>query len=183
MSWITDIIYGSPAGSTTTQNQLVQANQTQGQVQQALQAQQQVNAISNQVGQQQVNAISNQVGQILHSSIYCPQGTGYISSGQLIMNPQDINPDVAEQMKREYLSKKKEQFLKHSQTHRNAFLDSLRAKKVSEDMDSDNSFFGVNRAGYASWQAPESRFISLEQYEEWDASAIIDEILDDETVS
>jgi len=171
MSWITDIIYGSPAGSTTTQNQLVQANQTQGQVQQALQA------------QQQVNAISNQVGQILHSSIYCPQGTGYISSGQLIMNPQDINPDVAEQMKREYLSKKKEQFLKHSQTHRNAFLDSLRAKKVSEDMDSDNSFFGVNRAGYASWQAPESRFISLEQYEEWDASAIIDEILDDETVS
>jgi hypothetical protein len=148
-------LFGVGQASTNIDQQL---NQN---IQQASMLQQQQNALAAQYQQQQ----ANNVGSILK------QQYAYT-----------IPEDQLDRMKEDYLLSRRERFLKCPVAHREAFLQTLRARAVQDAMD-DSGFFGVNRSnsqwatmsnGLAMWQPPE---ITLEMYESWHADAEMEKIL------
>jgi hypothetical protein len=164
------------------------------------QAQQNQQGLMGQQMNQMQNAINNQIGQIIPyqgqtpqivTSGYVSAGTAYIlPNGTVITHPSALTPDQLEDIKNQWLAERKERFLKHPVRHREAFLQEMMASKVRNDM-ADPGMFGVNRTGYAqmsagglaSWLPQQQPEITLEQYEEWHASSLIDSILQDESKS
>ena len=160
----------------------------------------QQHAVQQAAGQQQMQQINNQVGSILTyngqapqilQSQYCPSGTAYQVGGTIITNPRDISIMQMEELKREYILKKKASFLKHPVRFREAFLSEMMADVVAKDMNDSSAFFGVNRQGYSSlsnqgglnnWipgKYDVNVEISLEQYEEWHSEDLMDKVLEE----
>jgi hypothetical protein len=133
--------------------------------------------VSNQVGQQNANSVGQIITYNGQPPIQMPNGTG-------IHNPQDITPDQLEEAKRDWLNKKRDQFLAFPVIHREAFLMHLRAKAVSDGM-ADPAMFGTTRSGWSvppqaglsAWLPPQIE-VTLTQYEEWHADSLIDKMLE-----
>jgi hypothetical protein len=151
----------------------------------------QIGAAQQQAALQQMSQITYS-GTVIQANPLAPHGVAYgvayaTLNGQVVANPANMSPDQIEEINRQALDAKKAQFLKHPAVNRDAFIQHLRARSVSEDMEAPG-VFGTQRHGYQviyngsggliSWMPQEVK-VTLEQFETWHADALLDKILEE----